>query len=66
MTRNRLFFPTNDVRRESPTGRLMSAREAAKRESIAFEVQDLIVPAETAQKLLQLFEAPNHGRPSPK
>jgi hypothetical protein len=40
----------------------MSAREAARRQPIALEVQDLIVPAETTQELLQLFEAPNHGR----
>jgi hypothetical protein len=60
-TRDRLLFPTNYVPREIPTGRLMSAREAAKRESIALEVQDLIVPAQAARELPEPFEGFRHS-----
>jgi hypothetical protein len=61
-----LLFLSNAVRPETPASSLTSARQAAKGQSIALEMQDLIVPAETAQELVQLFEAPNHGRSPPK
>jgi hypothetical protein len=54
-TRKKSFFSTNDVRPEIPARGLMSARETAKRQSIALELQRLVVAAQTACELHQPF-----------